>query len=115
MEHSIKSLQSKLISIDKTTTIRHRLQQSGVSARRLLHRLLLTGNHRRLSHKWCDKRWTWTTECNDIVVTDESNFSLQHHDGRIRVWRHRNERMLNGYVMHRYIGLASVIVVWDDI
>ncbi|GFW93434.1 transposable element Tc3 transposase [Trichonephila clavipes] len=28
-------------------------------------------------------------EWNDIVFTDEYHFSLQPHDGRIRVWRHR--------------------------
>ncbi|GFU74113.1 hypothetical protein TNCV_1642371 [Trichonephila clavipes] len=43
-------------------SIRCRLQQSGMPARHLLFRLPLTGNHRRLSHQWCDERWTWTTE-----------------------------------------------------
>ncbi|GFX34386.1 transposable element Tcb1 transposase [Trichonephila clavipes] len=33
--------------------------------------------------------------------------SLQHHDGRIQVWRHRGERMLNSCVMHRHTGPAS--------
>ncbi|GFX73225.1 transposable element Tc1 transposase [Trichonephila clavipes] len=37
-------------------TVRRRLQQSGISARRLLLRLPLTGN------TWCDERRTWTTE-----------------------------------------------------
>ena len=37
----------------------------------------------------------WTAEWNEIFVTNESRFYLQHHDGRIRVWRHRVERMLN--------------------
>ncbi|GFW95590.1 transposable element Tcb1 transposase [Trichonephila clavipes] len=31
---------------------------------------------------------------------------LQHHDGRIRVWRHLGERMLNNCVMHRHIDPA---------
>ncbi|GFX82955.1 hypothetical protein TNCV_4938251 [Trichonephila clavipes] len=51
-----------------------------------------------------------TTEWNDIVFIDESRFFLQHHDGRIRVWRQLDERLLNYYVMHRHIGLASGIM-----
>ncbi|GFW80527.1 transposable element Tcb1 transposase [Trichonephila clavipes] len=37
-------------------TIRRRLQQSGLSARRPLLSLPLTQNHRRLRHQWCDER-----------------------------------------------------------
>ncbi|GFU94755.1 transposable element Tcb1 transposase [Trichonephila clavipes] len=36
---------------------------------------------------------------------------LQHPDGRIRVWRHRGERMLNNCVMHRPTGPASGIML----
>ncbi|GFT88470.1 transposable element Tcb1 transposase [Trichonephila clavipes] len=35
-------------------TIRHRLQQSGLSAKRPLLHLHLTQNHRHLRHQWCD-------------------------------------------------------------
>ncbi|GFU04728.1 transposable element Tcb1 transposase [Trichonephila clavipes] len=76
-------------------TIRHRLQQSGLSARRPLLGLPLTQTHRRLRHQWCDERRMWAAEWNEIVFTDESCICLQHHDGRIRVWRHSGERMLN--------------------
>ncbi|GFU06149.1 transposable element Tcb1 transposase [Trichonephila clavipes] len=44
-----------------------------------------------------------------------SHASLQHHDGRIRVWRHRGERMLNSCVMHRHTGPAPGIIVWSGI
>ncbi|GFV00267.1 transposable element Tcb1 transposase [Trichonephila clavipes] len=40
-------------------TIRRRLQQSGLSARRPLLDLPLTQNHRRLHHQWCDERRMW--------------------------------------------------------
>ncbi|GFW13582.1 transposable element Tcb1 transposase [Trichonephila clavipes] len=79
-----------------------------MSARRLLLRLPLTGNHRCLRRQWCDERWTWTTEWNDIVFTDQPRFCLQHHDGRIQVWRHHGERLLNCCVMHRHNGPAMV-------
>ncbi|GFU19134.1 transposable element Tcb1 transposase [Trichonephila clavipes] len=96
-------------------TIRRHLQQSGLSARRPLLDLPLTQNHRRLRHQWCDERRMWVAEWNEVVFTDESRISLQHHDGRIRVWRHRGERMLNSCVTHRYTGPAPVIMVWGGI
>ncbi|GFY33305.1 transposable element Tcb1 transposase [Trichonephila clavipes] len=57
----------------------------------------------------------WTAELNEVVFTDESRFCLQHHDGRIRVWRHRGERMLNNCVMHRHTSPAPSIMVWGGI
>ncbi|GFW21031.1 transposable element Tcb1 transposase [Trichonephila clavipes] len=67
---------------------------------------------RRLCHNWCDERRTWTTKWNDIVFTDESCFCLQHYGGRIRVWRHRGERLLNCCVMLCHSGPAPCIMVW---
>ncbi|GFY33883.1 transposable element Tcb1 transposase [Trichonephila clavipes] len=46
-------------------------------------------NHKRLRRQWCDERRMWAAEWNEVVFTDESRICLQHHDGRIRVWRHR--------------------------
>ncbi|GFV27199.1 transposable element Tcb1 transposase [Trichonephila clavipes] len=96
-------------------TIRRRLQQSGLSARRPLPCLPLTQNHRRFHHQWGDERRMWVAEWNEVVFTDESRICLQHHDGRIRVWRHRGERMPNSCVMHRITGPAPGIMVWGRI
>ncbi|GFX32812.1 transposable element Tcb1 transposase [Trichonephila clavipes] len=93
-------------------TIRRRLQQSGLSARRLLLGLPLTQNHRRLRRQWCDERRMWAAELNEVIFTDESRICLQHHVGRIRVWRHRGERMLNSSVLHR--GLVAAIFQQDN-
>ncbi|GFX31095.1 transposable element Tcb1 transposase [Trichonephila clavipes] len=96
-------------------TIRHRLQQSGLTASRPLLGVLLTQNHRRLRRQWCDERRMWAEEWNEVVLTDESRIFLKHHDGRIRDWRHRGERMLNSCVMHHHTGRAPSIMVWDGI
>ncbi|GFU65483.1 transposable element Tc1 transposase [Trichonephila clavipes] len=48
-----ESVTHHLVSI---RTIRCRLQQSGIFARRSLLRLPLTGNHMRLRRQWCDER-----------------------------------------------------------
>ncbi|GFV25440.1 transposable element Tcb1 transposase [Trichonephila clavipes] len=96
-------------------TIRRRLQQSGLSARRSLLGLPLTQSHRRLRRQWCDERRMWVAEWNEVVFTDQSRICLQHHDDRIRVWRHRGERMLNSCVMHHLTGPAPGIMVWGGI
>ncbi|GFT57049.1 transposable element Tcb1 transposase [Trichonephila clavipes] len=43
-------------------TIRRRVQQRGLSARRSLLGLPLTQNHRLLRHQWCDERTMWAAE-----------------------------------------------------
>ncbi|GFV77145.1 transposable element Tcb1 transposase [Trichonephila clavipes] len=89
--------------------IRHRLQQSGLSARRPLLGIPLMHNHRRLRRQWCDERRMRVAEWNGVVFTDESRICLQHHDGRIRVWRHCGERLLNSCAMHHHTGPAPNI------
>ncbi|GFT30360.1 transposable element Tcb2 transposase [Trichonephila clavipes] len=76
-------------------TIRRHLQQSGLSAHANTSRDVLPRGG--TSH------------------TDESHICLQNLDSRIRVWRHRGQRMQNSYVMHRHTGTAPGIMVWNGI
>ncbi|GFT04798.1 transposable element Tcb1 transposase [Trichonephila clavipes] len=92
-------------------TIRRHLQQSGLSARPPLLDLPLTQNHRRLRRQWCDERRMWVVEWNEVIFTDESRICLQHHNGRIRDWRHLGEGMLNSC----HTGPAPGIMVWGGI
>ncbi|GFX63939.1 transposable element Tcb1 transposase [Trichonephila clavipes] len=96
-------------------TIQCRLQQSGLFVRRPLLGLPLTQNHRRLRRHWCSERRMLAVEWNEVAFSDESRICLHHHDGRIRVWRHRGERMLNSCVMHRHTGPASGIIIWGGV
>ncbi|GFU85063.1 transposable element Tcb1 transposase [Trichonephila clavipes] len=57
-------------------TIRRRLQQSDMSARRPLLGLPLTQNHRRLRRQWCYKSRIWVAEWNEVVFTDEPRICL---------------------------------------
>ncbi|GFW81836.1 transposable element Tcb1 transposase [Trichonephila clavipes] len=96
-------------------TIGRRLQQRGLSARLPLLCLPLTQSHRRLRRQWFDERRIWAAEWNEVVFTDESRICLQHHDGRIRVWRHRGERMLNSCIMHRHTCPAPGIMMLEPV
>ncbi|GFY14374.1 transposable element Tcb1 transposase [Trichonephila clavipes] len=80
--------------------IRRRVLQSGLPARCPLLGVPLWQNHRRLHHQWCDKRMIWVAEWNKVVFTDEPRICLLPSDGRILVWRHRAERMLNIYLCY---------------
>ncbi|GFW56575.1 DUF4817 domain-containing protein [Trichonephila clavipes] len=53
----------------------------------------------------------WVAEWNKVVFIDESRICLQHHDGWIRVWRHRGERMLNSCIVHHHTGPALGIMI----
>ncbi|GFS54354.1 transposable element Tcb1 transposase [Trichonephila clavipes] len=86
IEQHIESVTHHSVS---ARTIRRRLQQSGLSARRPLFGLPLTQNQRHLRRQWCDGRRMWAAEWKEVVFTEESRIFLQHHDGQIRVWRHR--------------------------
>ncbi|GFU99651.1 transposable element Tcb1 transposase [Trichonephila clavipes] len=91
-------------------TIRPRLQQSGLSARRPLFGLPMTQNYRRLRLQWCYEQRMWVAECNDVFYIDESRICLQHHDVPIGVWRHRGERMLNSCVLHHHTVPAPIAI-----
>ncbi|GFX88406.1 transposable element Tcb1 transposase [Trichonephila clavipes] len=57
-------------------TIRRRLQQSGLSARRPLLGLLLTQNHGRLRRQLCEEIRMWVAEWNEVFFTDESRICV---------------------------------------
>ncbi|GFT81602.1 transposable element Tcb1 transposase [Trichonephila clavipes] len=61
------------------------------------------------------KELMWVAEWNEVVFIGESRICLQHYDGRIRVWRHLGEMMLNDCVMHHRTGPAPDIMVWGGI
>ncbi|GFW29905.1 transposable element Tcb1 transposase [Trichonephila clavipes] len=95
-------------------TIRRRLQQSGLFARRPLTLLPLTQNHRRLRHQCVMKEGCGrqngmklslltrhASVCNTTMVGFESG--------------HRGARMLNSCVMNRHSGSAPGIMVWGGI
>ncbi|GFW08579.1 transposable element Tcb1 transposase [Trichonephila clavipes] len=96
-------------------TIQRRFQQSGLTTKCPLLGLPLSQNHRRLHHQWCDERRMWVAEWNEVFFPDELRICLQHHDGRIRVWRHRGERMLNSCVILPHTGHAPDIMLWGGI
>ncbi|GFT22223.1 hypothetical protein TNCV_3272581 [Trichonephila clavipes] len=74
-----------------------------MSSMRPLLRFCLTGNHKVLRRMGVDIGME-----RNYVYSDESRFCLQYFDGRMRVYRHRGERLLNGFIMYDHCGPAPM-------
>ena len=73
-------------------TIRNRLHNHGLHARRLVKRALLTARHREARLNWARQHVRWTRrQWSSVLFTDEVRICLRHTDGRRRVWRRRGE------------------------
>ncbi|GFX44102.1 transposable element Tcb1 transposase [Trichonephila clavipes] len=67
---------------------------------RLLRVLALTPPYRHLRLEWCHARGNRTAaEWNQVVFSDDTKFKLISDDNRVRVWRHRGERLNTAFVL----------------
>ena len=74
-------------------TVRRRLRQFQLHARRPVRGPDLTPERRRVHLEWCHRHELWTQiNWNCVLFTDESRFCMDLADGRERVWRRRGER-----------------------
>jgi hypothetical protein len=73
-------------------TVRIRLRESGLRARRLVVGPILKQRHRTARLSWARARRRWRLHTwQHILFSDESRFSLRFSDGRYRVYRRRGE------------------------
>ena len=93
--------------------VRNRVRENGLHARRPYVGCVLTQRHRqnrlnwaRAHIRWIRRRW------NIVLYTDESRFSLQRGNGRVRVYRRRNERCADCCVLERdRFGVTGSVMV----
>ena len=98
-------------------TVRNRLRQGGLLGRRPYVGCVLTRRHRvnrvnwaRTHHRWIRQQW------NSVLFSDESRFSIHRSDGRVRVYRRRNERYADCCVLERdRFGGGGSVMVWAGI
>ena len=64
--------------------------------------------------QWCVQLQTWTHEWNDDIFSNGSRFCFQHHDGRMRIWRHRGVHTLVACSWHRHIVPSPGVMVGGD-
>ena len=80
-------------------TVRRRLRQFGLRARRPHVGTILTRRHRQERLRWARAHFDWRrVRWNTVIFSDESRFRLMNADGRIRVYRRRGERYADACV-----------------
>uniref|UniRef100_A0A674EY23 Tc1-like transposase DDE domain-containing protein n=1 Tax=Salmo trutta TaxID=8032 RepID=A0A674EY23_SALTR len=95
-------------------TVRNRLREAGLRACRPVVRQVLTRHHRQQCHLWAQTHHHWTRQdCQKVIFTDELRFCLTRGDGRIHVYRRRNERYTEA-CRDRFGGGGSVMV-WGGV
>lgn len=97
-------------------TIRNRLHEANLRSRRPVVRCPLTQAHRAARLAWARRHLRWPRQqWSRVLFTDESRFSLDFNDGRIRVWRRVREGLNDGVVReHDRYGGGS-LMVWGGI
>ena len=95
-----------------TQTVRNRLHENNLRARRPAVRSRLTPAHRVRRLAWARQHLGWTRQqWAAVLFTDESRFTISFHDGRNRVWRRRGERFQDATIQeHDRYGGGSVMV-----
>lgn len=96
-------------------TVRNRLREHGIRARRQYVGSVLTPRHRATRLNWCTLHRNWTRQqWSRVMFSDESRFNLQTKDGRDRVYRRRGERFSSACVKSVNKFQPSVMV-WGGI
>lgn len=97
-------------------TVRNRLREVGLRARRPYFGRILWRQHRGARVGWCNTVRNWTLRnWRRIWLSGESRFMLQHRDGRVRVYRRKNKRFANNCVVEvdRISGVS--VMMWGAI
>ena len=92
-------------------TIRNRLRQNNVPirARKPYTGPIFTARHRAARLLWAQRH------LHNVIFRDESWFSVSHADGRVRVYRRRNERYAQCFIRERDRFGGGSVMVWGGI
>jgi len=98
-------------------TVRNRLAESGLHGRRPYVGSVLSRRRRNNREQWALRHINWTRQrWRTLLFTDESRFVLSRADGRVRLYRRRNERYADCCVLQRdRFGGGGSVMVWDSI
>lgn len=76
-------------------TVRRRLREQGMMARKPARKPKLTQAHKDARLQWANHHQRWTEQrWSEVLFSDESSFSVSGQDGRMFCYRRRNERFI---------------------
>ena len=97
-------------------TVRRRLRESGLRARRPVVGPILKQRHRTARLVWARARRRWRRHAwQHILFSDKSRFSLRLSDGRYRVYRRRGEHFTDQCVYESDHFGGRRVMVWAGI
>lgn len=97
-------------------TIRRRLRERGLHARRPYAGSRLTVRHRQQRLQWCLQHRHWLQrDWQRVLFTDESRYCIDRADGRVRVWRRRGERLADVCIRENDRWGGAHVMVWAGI
>ncbi len=97
-------------------TIRNRLHESDLRARKPARKPKLTPLHRLARLRWCRQHRGWNLNMwRNIMFSDESRFCLRKLDGRVRVWRRRGERFADCCIDKVTAYGGGSVMIWAGI
>ncbi|GFS88916.1 transposable element Tcb2 transposase [Trichonephila clavipes] len=97
-------------------TVRNRLHEGGLYARRPMVCIPLTSRHRAARRRWAAEHRDWEQhDWSQVLFTDESRFSLECDTRRVLVWRDRGTRNNPAFVCERLQYRRAGWMVWGGI
>ncbi|GFT23667.1 transposable element Tcb2 transposase [Trichonephila clavipes] len=97
-------------------TVRNRLHEGGLYARRSMVCIPLTPRHRAARRRWVAEHRDWEQhDWSQVLFTDESRFSLECDTRRVLVWRDRGTRNNPAFVRERSQYRRAGWMVWGGI
>ncbi|KFM63742.1 Transposable element Tcb2 transposase, partial [Stegodyphus mimosarum] len=93
-----------------------RRSEAELCSQRPLRRLPLTPQHRRSRLECCRSQSSWLpSHWHPTVFSDESRFTLEADDHRVRVWRGRGQRPHSAFGLQRHTAITPGVMVWGTI
>ncbi|GFW53264.1 transposable element Tcb2 transposase [Trichonephila clavipes] len=97
-------------------TVRNRLHEGGLYARRPMVCIPLTPRHRAVRRRWATEHRDWEQhDWSQVLFTDESRFSIECDTRRVLVWRDRGTRNNPAFVRERSQCSRAGWMVWGGI
>ncbi|GFX72285.1 transposable element Tcb2 transposase [Trichonephila clavipes] len=98
------------------TTVRNRLRNAGLYARRPVVCVPLNGRQRRNRLCWAREHVSWTQQqWASVLFTDESRFTMESDSGRLLIWREQRTRYHQSNTVERHSYRGGGILVWAGI